>query len=112
MRLFQVTAKLLRSSNIGKKSETLPDSLTFENYMSSAYISESYKFSTVKLESFEALAGSLKMLSPGHCENSNHNIKELIHLLGPFKLKICNKIFEQESIPAKSLISRQWTGKS
>ena len=53
--------------NIGNTfSETISDRSAFENCMSSANVGEPFKFSTARLESLEAIVGSLKNSSPGH----------------------------------------------
>ena len=67
--------------------------------MSSANVGEHFKFSTVGLESLEAIVGSLKNSSSGHDEIPISIIKEYFHLLGPVMLKICNKILEQGIFP-------------
>ena len=41
------------------------DSSAFEGYMSTANVGEPFKFSTVSLESLEAIVGSLKISTPG-----------------------------------------------
>ena len=51
--------------------------------MSSVNVGEPFKFSTVSLESFEAISF----------------LKEFFHLQGPVMLKICNKSFEQRIYP-------------
>ena len=65
--------------------------------MSSANASEPFRFSTVSLDFLEAIVGSLKKSSPGHDEIPISILKELLHLLGPVMLKICNKTSNRES---------------
>ena len=87
-------------ANIGSTyGDHFSDSSAFENYMSSANVGEPFKFSTVSLESLEAVVGSLKNSSPGHDEIPSSILKEFFHLLGPVMLKICNKSLEQGIFP-------------
>ena len=87
-------------ANIGKTyGDKFADSSTFENYMSSANVSEPFKFSTVSLESLKAIVGWLKKSSPGYDEIPNSILKQFFLLLDLVMLKICNKSLDQGIFP-------------
>ena len=63
-------------ANIGNTyGDNFSGSSAFESYMSSANVGEPLRFSTVSLESLEAIVGSLKISSPGHDEIPNSILK-------------------------------------
>ena len=70
--------------NIGNThGENFSDSSAFEIHMNSANVAQPFKFSTVSLESIEAIVGSLKNSSPDHDEIHISILKEFFLLLGP-----------------------------
>ena len=105
VKLFLVTKILLRNSTITllvlvtQMVIIFSDSSAFENFMSSDNLGEHFKFSTVNLESVEAIVDSLKNSSPGHNEIHISISKEFFLLLGPVMLKNCNKSLEQGKFP-------------
>ena len=77
-------------------------SYAFEDYTSSANVSEPSRFLNVSLEFLDTIVGSLEKLSQGHDEILISIMLELFHLLWSVMLQLCNKNQEQGVFP-KSL---------
>ena len=85
-------------ANIGNTYvDIFSDCSAFEDYMNSANMGESFMFSTVSLESLEAIVGSLKSSSPGLIEIPISTLKEFFYLLGHVMLKYAIKASNRES---------------